>query len=272
MNPYIVTADWLNENLNNKDLVILDARQSNNKAGLVSTFENIQIKGAIHFDIKKQFSDLESAYPNMLLDAVHFEKKCQELGINQNSKIVVYDDLGIYTSPRVWWMFRIMGHKNVAVLDGGLPEWSMKNYSTESFGSTSKIRKGNFKAAFQVEKVVDLNFVKENINTEERIVIDARSSGRFNGTTPEPRKGLRGGNIPKSISLPFQMVLENGKFKSFEEIQVVFDNLSIKKEDALIFSCGSGITACIIYMASEMISDNPKAIYDGSWTEWAQEV
>lgn len=269
MEQYMVTADWLNNHLDNENLVLLDARQGDNKAGLTSSFENVQIKNAIHFDIKDVFSDLNSPFPNMLLNAVDFEKKCQALGINSSSQIVVYDDLGIYTSPRVWWMFRAMGHKNIAVLNGGLPEWVTKGYLTEVFGTVSEVSKGNFKAVFQPKMVVDIDFVKENINSETAKVMDARSAGRFNGTAPEPRKGLRSGNIPKSVNLPFEAVLENGKFKSREAIQAIFKDFAITKNQPIIFSCGSGITACIIYMASEMALDNPKAVYDGSWTEWA---
>lgn len=268
MKQYTVTADWLNNHQSDKNLIILDARQGNNKAGLTSSFENIQIKNAIHFDIKGSFSDLDSPFPNMLLNAADFEKRCQVLGINSSSRIVIYDALGIYTSPRVWWMFRAMGHRNVTVLNGGLPEWAAKGYATEAFGTKSTLPKGNFKAAFQPKMVVDIDFVKENINSETAIVIDARSAGRFNGTTPEPRKGLRGGNIPKSVSLPFQAVLENGQFKSPEAIQAIFKDFEITDNQPIVFSCGSGITACIIYMASEMALDNPKAVYDGSWTEW----
>ena len=122
MSKTLVSTHWLHENLNNPDLIILDASQSTNQAGKKSEFENLQIKDARHFDLKNTFSDPKSEFPNTLPSQENFEKEARKLGINASSKIVVYDNLGIYTSPRVWWMFKAMGHEAVTVLDGGLPD------------------------------------------------------------------------------------------------------------------------------------------------------
>ena len=262
MQQSTVSAEWLHANLDNPDLIILDATQEKNR-------QDIRIKGARYFDIKKVFSDTNSAYPNMLADALQFEKNCRILGINKSSQIIVYDNLGIYTSPRAWWMFKAMGHENVAVLDGGFPVWLKRNFETEKV--RSKVYKiGNFATDFDSKSVKDFEFIKDNISNQNALVIDARSAGRFNGTTPEPRAGLRGGNIPNSVNIPFKDLLdEEGKYKSKEDLQKVFNSI-VSDDKPLIFSCGSGITACVVLLASEGILNNKKAVYDGSWTEWAQ--
>ena len=262
MQKSIVSSEWLNENLDNPNLVILDATQEKNR-------QAIQIKGARYFDIKTAFSDTNSEYPNMLADATQFEKNCCILGINKSSQIVVYDNLGIYTSPRVWWMFKTMGHENVAVLDGGFPDWVKHNFETEKV-QARVYKTGDFAADFDSNNVRDFSFIKDNISNSDALVVDARSAGRFNGTVPEPRAGLRGGNIPNSVSIPFKNLLdEDGKYKSKEDLQKVFKAVCTD-DKPLIFSCGSGITACVVLLASEGILENDKSVYDGSWTEWAQ--
>ncbi len=261
----LVTSKWLNENLDNPNLVILDATQKKNKDGVIGVYENTFIKNAITFDIARDFSDNSSPFPNTLLSANKFEIACQKIGINNSSIIVVYDKLGVFSSARVYWMFRIMGHKNVTVLNGGLPDWISQNYQT-IFTAKTIFTKGDFKVSFNSNKVKNFNFIKENIATEKTLVVDVRSADRFNSLVPEKRKGLRSGNIPKSINIPYQYVLNNGKFKTNAELKEVLS--VIKTEKDLIFSCGSGITACIVYLASELILENKISVYDGSWTEW----
>ena len=268
MNNSTVSPQWLKDNLSHPDLIILDASQLDNKAGLTAEFENVQIKGARAFDIKNKFSDTTSDFPNTLLNEQAFEMACQQIGINNNSKIVVYDNLGIYTSPRVWWMFKTMGHDNITVLDGGLPTWITEGNETEEI-KVSNYQEGNFKAQFKSHKIKSFTAIKNNVQSRKALIIDARSEGRFNGTAPEPRADLRGGNIPQSINIPFQEVMENGQFKSKTALAQVFSPLELTTQP-LIFSCGSGITACIILMAYEMVQDNETSVYDGSWTEWAQ--
>lgn len=264
MNSTIVSSKWLSDNLDSPNLVVLDASQPRGKSESISQ----QIIGARPFDIKEAFSDKSSSLPNTFPSKEQFEEGCQELGINSSSKIVVYDSLGIYTSPRVWLMFKAMGHENIAVLDGGFPEWIAKGFETETIVE-KKYLTGNFKATFQPEIIRSIDFVRENLAKRESLVIDARSADRFNSLVPEPRADLRSGNIPNSINIPFQNTLENGKFKSVEKLTNLFkENKSENK--SLVFSCGSGITACIVLLAAELVFEGNKAIYDGSWTEWAQ--
>lgn len=268
MNPQIVSSKWLNEHLTDSDLIILDASQENNKNKLASRFENIQIKGARFVDLKNDFSDKNSSFPNTILSEKEFKIAVQKLGIHKTSKIVVYDNFGIYTSPRVWWLFKTMGHKNIAVLNGGLPDWINNGYKTEKTKNTN-YKKGNFIANFNPENIAYFKNIKENIKSGNALVIDARSSGRFCSLIKESRKGLQSGKIPNSINIPYQMVLENGKLKSKDELIKLFSSF-VTVDKPLIFSCGSGITACILLIASELILSQKKSIYDGSWTEYAQ--
>lgn len=255
----IVSAEWLNKHIKDDDLVILDASQK-------ITADNVAITGARYFDIKIEFS-AESEFPNTFPSVEQFETGCQKLGIDKDNKIVIYDNKGVFSSPRVWWMFKTMGHQNVAVLDGGLPDWLANGFETET-GFDSEFEQGDFITNFDAVHVKDYDFVCENINNQKELLIDARSTGRFDGTAPELREGLRSGNIPNSINIPYTEVLENGKFKSVAQLNEVFADLKAAKKP-FVFTCGSGITACIILLASELVMEHSSSVYDGSWTEFA---
>lgn len=268
----IVSAQWLHDQLHalpsEVDLVLLDASPAANKSNLPSQHLGMRIPGARFFDLKNKFSDPEADMPNTLPQAVDFQQACRELGINTNSHIVVYDNIGIYASPRVWWMFKAMGHEQVAVLDGGLPEWGKIGGAMESITDKS-YPEGDFIAQPGLALKKEMKDLLANLESKESLVLDARSSGRFDGTAPEPREGLSSGHMPHSASLPFSQVLNEGKFKSKEELAALFTELNTENKP-LIFSCGSGLTACITYLAAELSTDTAKSVYDGSWTEWAQ--
>ncbi len=267
MKPLVSTA-WLSKNFNDPALVILDASLESNVANLKVEYPEIQIKGTRFFDMKGVFSDPETTLPNMLPTAAIFERECRKLGINTNSKIVVYDNVGVYASPRVWWMFKAMGHDSIAVLDGGLTDWKNNNLDCEP-KKQIKVEQGNFKAIFQPELVRSSLQILENITLNDEIVMDARSKERFKGTLPETREHLKSGHIPNSFNLPFLELLNDGKFLPKEELALVFDTFNIKDKD-LVFTCGSGITACILQLAAKIIGFNNTSIYDGSWTDWGQ--
>ena len=267
MNP-LVSVSWLSQNLNAPNLVVLDVSLESNIANIKVEFPGIQIKGARYFDLKRNFSDLESRLPNTLPNPKYFSLACRNLGINNNSTIVVYDNIGIYASPRVWWMFKSMGHKNIAVLDGGLPLWKNKDYPTESI-QNRVLPEGDFKAKFNPNLLKKAFKIIENITSKEAILVDARSNGRFCGLIPETRKNLKSGHIPNAINLPFLEVLKDGKFISTNEISDIFKKLKIDKRPK-IFTCGSGLTACILILASTLISEDNHFLYDGSWSEWGQ--
>ena len=267
MNP-IVTSEWLHAHLNDKDLIILDASPKSNVSGLASEFENKQIPNARYFDLKNDFSKPNCEFPNTIPNTDQFERSARNLGITNSSKIVVYDNLGIYSSPRAWWLFKIFGHKNVSVLEGGLPDWIKQGQSTELIKSNSEILPGDFNVKFNSANIRSYEDIKTNIDSQTELIIDARSEGRFNGTTTEPRKELQSGSIQNSANLPFQEVTISEHFLSKTKLVDVFTKLNPENK-SLVFSCGSGLTACIIALAYEIAFNKPFAIYDGSWTEWA---
>lgn len=261
-NP-IVSVTWLQDHLNDPELIILEARLDHNQSGLENQNPDLQIKGARLFDIKNNFSDSNNPLPNTFPSQEKFTAECQKLGINKNSTIVVYDTLGIYSSPRAWWMFKAMGHSNAFVLDGGLPEWIKKGNPTENRQETT-YTVGDFEANLQPEFIKNKEQILENIETKEAVLMDARSQDRFYATHEESRAGLRSGHIPGSVNVSYTELQKDGKYKSAEELTEILK----LNDQPLVFTCGSGITACIVLLACELISDNPKAIYDGSWTEW----
>ena len=263
----LVDADWLFQHLNDENLIVLDATlpkvTANNKA---VTDEKIQIKNALFFDIKNEFSEANALYPNTVLSAEKFEVKAQQLGINNDSCIVVYDDLGIYSAPRVWWLFQLMGFTNVAVLNGGLPEWKLKKYPIEK-PKSYQLESGDFTVNYQSEKLKYTNDVLSAIENDTILIADARSKSRFYATAPEPRADVKGGHIPNSVSLPYSDIIENGKLKSEEELQSIFSGINPNNK-AFIFSCGTGITASVLALGSELAGYKNYSVYDGSWTEW----
>jgi len=270
MKKEVVSVEWLNENLTNPNLVILDASPKSTVKGKVSPFQELCIPNAIIIDLKQNFTNKESNFPNTVPSESQFEKECQRLGINKTAKIVVYDNLGIYTSPRVWWLFKIMGHEDISVLNGGLPEWIKKGYKTvQKPASKNQNLGGNFQSNLNPEFIIRHATVVENIASNKFLLVDARSNGRFSGKEEEPRKYLKSGCIPNSKNMPYQNVLENGKFKSVEKIRELFKEQAIQK-NKLVFSCGSGLTACIVLLAYEIAFKKSRYLYDGSWTEYAE--
>ena len=264
----LVSVDWLFVNLENENLIILDATLPKVTANKDEQKEvqKKQIKGARFFDIKNTFSDINAPFPNTILSPKEFERKTQIIGINDNSCIVVYDDLGIYSSPRVWWMFQLMGYQNIAVLNGGFPEWISKKYPIEK-PVKHQYHQGNFKVNFKTEKIKFTNDVLTSINNDDNIVVDARSNGRFFGTAPEPRKNVKSGHIPNSISLPYSEITEEGRLISEEKLKTIFKRLNITDKE-MIFSCGTGITASVLALGATISGYQNHAVYDGSWTEW----
>lgn len=267
LNP-IVSVEWLSKNLDIPNLVILDASPEKNASNLVPTYKDIQIKDARIFDMETVFFDKESALPNMMPSPEVFSEECRNLGINSDSIIVVYDNLGIYTSPRARWMFKAMGHQYVTVLDGGLTVWKDAGFACEKKNS-KMFEKGTFEAHYNSELVSDSKFILNNLQNEEVLILDARSEARFLGATPEPRAGMAAGHIPNSVSFPYSSVLENGKMKSKAELENLLLNINCSNKK-LVFTCGSGVTACIILLAVELVNDNEKSLFDGSWSEWGQ--
>lgn len=263
----IVSVQWLYKNIDAENLIVLDGTIKKVTTAETNKIEKKQIPNATFFDLKGIFLNKDGEYPNTIPEQMYFEEKVQELGVNQDSCIVVYDDLGIYSAARVWWLFKTYGFQNIAVLNGGLPVWKKEGYAIE-LPIENKRKKGNFRAKYNPEKYTNFHEVRINIDSEQFCLVDARSKGRFTAQEPEPRKDLQGGHIPNAKNLPFTVVQQDDKMKTKEELVEIFKEINSEHKD-YIFTCGSGITACILALALEITGENNYAIYDGSWTEWA---
>ncbi len=264
-----ISINWLVKNLGSQNLIILDASLPKPMTKAEDNpYANIRIPGARFFDIDHAFSDTSFDLPHMMPSRADFEREAKKLGINKHSKIVVYDNLGVYSSPRAWWMFRAMGHDEISVLDGGLPEWVEVGQPTETKAALHH-DEGDFEAHPVTGFFKHSEDVLKNIDNPNNLVLDARSRGRFEGNEPEPREGLRGGHIPGSISLPFPDVVEGNEMLCKEKLRQQFEEMGIANQQ-LTFSCGSGLTACIIALAADIAGFNDLSVYDGSWSEWGQ--
>ncbi len=269
MTQPIVSVEWLHKHLNATNLIILDG--SIKKVVDPSlNISDVQIPNTRFFDLKDAFSDTTAAFPTTFPSEDQFTKEAQKLGINKESILVVYDNKGIYSSARVWWLFKAMGHHNVTVLNGGLPEWIKRGYKTET-KSINTISKGDFVAKYQSNSMKFFDDVKEASSNKTHIIMDARSESRFKCLEAEPRAGLRMGTIPNSVNLPYEELLDGNLLQSNEVVEAKFQKLA-KKDDALIFSCGSGITACVLALGADISGYKNLSVYDGSWTEWGSLV
>jgi thiosulfate/3-mercaptopyruvate sulfurtransferase len=263
----LVSVNWLYQHKDATNLIVLDGTISKvtlNKTG--NNLEENQIPTTRFFDIKKIFSIQGAAFPNTALESENFEREARKLGINKDSCIVVYDNYGIYSSPRVWWLFKSMGFKNIAVLDGGLPAWKKASYQVEK-KQTHNFEFGDFEAKYQSEKIINSDVVLQSISNTSKQIVDARSAARFNATEPEPRKEIRSGHIPTSNSLPYSSLLDTSELKTKEELEYLFKEINPDNKE-LVFSCGSGITACVLALGATIADYKDISIYDGSWTEW----
>ena len=262
----LVSVEWLAKHLENPNLVILFSALPKVGTNDNSNLSSEYIPGAVHFDLKGNFSKPESEFPNTFPNENQFQTEARKLGINNESCLVVYDDYGIYSSARVWWMFNAFGFKNIAVLNGGFPEWKNGKYPT-SFHLKENSNHGDLEVRRDEKLIVDSDYVLGILNDESYSIADARSEGRFLGIDPEPRPAVRSGHIPGSISLPYSRLILDHKFASEEELKHLFLPIFNTKKK-VVFSCGTGITACILGLVASLSGYTNFAIYDGSWTEW----
>jgi thiosulfate/3-mercaptopyruvate sulfurtransferase len=262
-----VTADWLEAERKKPDLVVVDGSwylrtmQRDGKAEYLAS----HIPGAVHFDVD-EISDHSSTLPHMLPSPEVFALHMARLGISDGQRIVVYDGAGLYSAPRVWWTFKAFGVKDVSILDGGFPNWCAEGFPVEAGPVVRK--PGHFTPKFNRALVADLEAVERALNTKSAQVIDARPAARFRGEAPEPRAGVASGHIPGSINVPYEKIVRNGRLVSEAEIRQAFDEGGLDPNKPVIMSCGSGVSAVILWLALERIGAKPSAVYDGSWAEW----
>ena len=264
----LVSTEWLAAHLKNPDLSILDATWvlPHVELDAVAGYNAAHIPGARFFDID-EISDHRSELPHMVPPVEKFMSRMRAMGVGDGHQVVVYDQVGVSSAPRVWWLFKLMGQDNIAVLDGGLPKWVAEGRNTEDL--PPMVRDRHMTVRVQNHLVKDVTQVSSASKLGDYEIVDARSRGRFAGTEPEPRAGLRGGHIPNSKNVPFgELLTEQKTLKSPDELRSVFEAAGVDLGKPVITSCGSGITAAILSLALERIGKTDHAVYDGSWAEW----
>ncbi|QJP13111.1 3-mercaptopyruvate sulfurtransferase [Starkeya sp. ORNL1] len=264
---WLVSTEWLASHLNDPDLVVVDGSWHLPTSGRNGHAEYLaaHVPGAVFFDIDK-ISDTSSGLPHMLPKSGAFGAAVGALGIGDGMTIVVYDGSGLFSAPRVWWTLRAFGAKNVRILDGGFPMWQAEGRPVVAGSASPALR--TFTAMLDSAVVANIEEVARKLEDGTAQVVDARPADRFRGEAPEPRPGVRPGHIPGSRNLPFPEVVANGKLATPETIRSAFNAAGVDPARPTITSCGSGVSAAILWLALESINQPPVAIYDGSWAEW----
>ena len=264
----LVSTEWLASRINAPDVRVADASwylpQVNRDPR--AEYAAAHIPRAVFFDIE-DLSDESSPLPHMLAPATKFASRMRKLGLGDGNLIVVYDSAGIYSAPRAWWMLLAMGHKDVVVLDGGLPKWRNEGRPLEDMSATPFAR--HFTARQDHALVKDFVQMSENIELNKYQVVDARGTPRFKAAEPEPRAGVRGGHIPGSLNVPYtELTNPNGTLRSRNDLASVFASHHVDLHRPTVTTCGSGITAAIEMLALIVAGAKDVSLYDGSWAEW----
>jgi thiosulfate/3-mercaptopyruvate sulfurtransferase len=264
----LVATEWLARNLGRRDVRVLDGswHMPHLQRDARAEFAQAHIPGAVFFDIDA-IADRSTTLPHMLPRASEFAQAVGCLGIGSRDRVIVYDTRGVASAARVWWTFRAFGHDKVFVLDGGLPRWRAEGRPVEAGVPTPKPRR--FTARLRRSLVRDLAAMRQNVKTHNAQVLDARSRGRFAGTEPEPRAGLRAGHIPGSLNLPYdELYQKDGTFLPANAIRKRLEGAGIDLRKPVITSCGSGVTASVLALGFHVVGRPDVAVYDGSWSEW----
>jgi thiosulfate/3-mercaptopyruvate sulfurtransferase len=268
-NP-LTTPEWLGQNLNQARIVVLDATffLPNQGREAAREFETAHIPGARFFDIDA-VADHSSPLPHMLPPEQEFVAAAGRLGIDNQTQVVVYDNNSFMASARAWWTFRIFGHDRVVILDGGLARWVAEGRPVEA-GPASAAEPREFETTFHPALVRSLEDVRELATTGAVQIVDARSPGRFAGTEPEPRPGLRSGHIPGSRNLFFKRLVDErtGCLKAGPELEREFLAAGVDPQRPVMATCGTGVTAAVLALGLYRLGNEFAAVYDGSWTEW----
>jgi thiosulfate/3-mercaptopyruvate sulfurtransferase len=264
---WLVSTDWLAARLTSPDISIVDGSfyLPALKRDAAAEYLAGHIPGAVRFDIDA-IADHSNPLPHMLPNAAQFAREAGALGIADTDTIVVYDGIGLGGAPRVWWTFRIFGASNVFILDGGLPKWKAEGRPLET-GAASRAPR-TFAAKLDAAVVAGVADIERALAQKSAQVVDARPADRFRGEAPEPRPGLRSGHMPGALNVPSTGLVENGRLIAPERIVQAFTAGGVDLDKPIITSCGSGVTAATLWFALDAIGKAPKALYDGSWSEW----
>jgi thiosulfate/3-mercaptopyruvate sulfurtransferase len=265
----LVTTEFLAGVLGQPDVVIFDATKylpNEDKDGKAE-FLRAHIPGARYFDID-EIADPDTNLPHMVPTPSRFEKLMAAMGVSNTSRVVFYDQKGLASAARGWWLMGLFGHDQAAVLDGGLPKWLRETRPTEA-GEPAKPAPGRFLAEFRATRLRGVGDLMRNVAAPSELVLDARAAGRFTGAVPEPRPGMRSGHIPGSANLPYTDLLNaDGTFRPATEVKARLAKAGVDGSRPLVTSCGSGVTACILTLGLRLAGLPEGAVYDGSWTEW----
>lgn len=264
----LVSTTWLADHLKDPDLRVIDASWYMPDTGRDgrAEYNAAHIPGARFFDID-DISDHRSELPHMVPTVEKFMSRMRKMGVGDGHQIVVYDGSGLFSAARVWWMFRLMGKTDIAVLDGGFPKWQAEGRAIEDLPPV--IRDRHMTVTRQNQMVKDVTQVASASKLGDYVIVDARSADRFSGDAPDPRMGVRSGHIPNARNVFYRDVLNpDNTMKSPEVLAEVFRKAGVDLTKPAILSCGSGVTACILALAMERIGKTDHAIYDGSWSEW----
>lgn len=263
----LVSTKWLSEHLKSPELRLIDASwyMPADNRDCRAEYEAEHIPGARFVDVD-EVADLRSDLPHMLPPVEKFMSRMRELGIGDGHQVVVYDTAGVFSAPRVWWMFKYFGQDNVAVLDGGLPKWKAEGHPVTAEPPT--IRDRHMITEIRPELLRDVTQVAASSKLGDYTIIDARSAARFKGEASEPRPGLRSGHIPNSRNVPFpDLLTPQSTLKSTDNLRAVFVGAGVDLSKPAITTCGSGITAAILGLALTRLGAT-FSLYDGSWAEW----
>lgn len=269
---WIVETDWLAAHINAPDLVILDASWHLPTAGrdAKAEYEKEHIPGALFFDID-DLTDEKSDLPHMLPSSVKFASRMKKMGIGDGLRIVVYDTHGLFSAARAWWMFRAMGHGDVAVLNGGFKKWKAEGRPIEDLAPIQRTSR-HFTPHVDAGLLCDRDDMKAYVDRGGMQIVDARPASRFEGREEEPRPGLRAGHIPGARNVPSATILnEDGTLKTPDELIALFKDAGIDPAKPVVTTCGSGVTAAMLALALATTGQTNAGVYDGSWAEWGQE-